>query len=185
MAMPAVTTRLPQLPPGVEYRPAFLDEHEERELLAQVSAIAYGEVRMHGVVARRKTAHFGHGYVYTSRKAQAADAIPGWLTPLSARVAPLLGGRPEEVLLTEYPAGAGIGWHKDAPMFGPTVVGVSLGAPCTMRFRRGAPGARETASLRIERRSLYVLAGPARSEWQHSIPSTPEPRYSITFRRLR
>jgi alkylated DNA repair protein (DNA oxidative demethylase) len=173
------------VPEGVEYRPGFLGADEERELVARVSAVAYGEVRMHGVVARRKTAHFGHGYVYTSRRSQPADPIPVWLAGLSERVAPLLGGAPEEVLLTEYPAGAGIGWHKDAPMFGPTVVGVSLLAPCTMRFRRGAPGARETAALRIVPRSLYVLGGPARSEWQHTIPSTPELRYSITFRRLR
>ena len=173
------------IPAGVRYQPDFLDPDEERELIARLARAEYGEVRMHRVVARRKTAHFGHGYAYTSRTAKPADPIPPWLGDLSARVVPLLGGVPEEVLLTTYPAGAGIGWHKDAPMFGPTVVGVSLLAPCTMRFQRGKGEERETASLRIEPRSVYVLAGPARSEWQHSIPATKELRYSITFRTLR
>jgi alkylated DNA repair dioxygenase AlkB len=34
-------------------------------------------------------------------------------------------------------------------------------------------------------RSGYVLAGPARNQWQHSIPAVPAERYSLTFRTLR
>ena len=158
---------------------------DERELVERLQRVEYGEIRMHGIVARRKTAHFGHGYAYTRRKPLPAEPIPPWLSGLSARVTPLLGGAPEEVLLTIYPPGAGIGWHKDAPMFGPAVVGVSLLSPCTMRFQLGKGEQRQVASLRIEPRSLYVLAGPARSDWQHMIPPTNELRYSITFRTLR
>jgi alkylated DNA repair dioxygenase AlkB len=33
-------------------------------------------------------------------------------------------------------------------------------------------------------RSRYVLAGAARSFWQHSIPPTKDVRYSMTFRTL-
>jgi DNA oxidative demethylase len=110
--------------------------------------------------------------------------VPAWLLPLRER-AGALAGIPaeafEEVLVTEYPTGSGIGWHRDAPMFGDAVVGVSLRAPCRMRFRREG----ETAAIELAPRSAYVLSGPARTLWQHSIPATKDLRYSITFRTLR
>ena len=37
----------------------------------------------------------------------------------------------------------------------------------------------------LEPRSAYVLTGPARTQWEHSIPPVKETRYSITFRTLR
>jgi alkylated DNA repair dioxygenase AlkB len=88
----------------------------------------------------------------------------------------------EEVLVTRYEAGAGIGWHRDAPMFGPIVAGVSLLAACRMRFQRKTKIGRETAEWVLEPRSAYVLSGEARRCWQHSIPPTKALRYSITFR---
>jgi alkylated DNA repair dioxygenase AlkB len=88
-----------------------------------------------------------------------------------------------EVLLTEYPPGAPIGWHRDAPGFG-IIVGISLLSACRMRFRRGAAPGTERLSVPLEPRSAYVLSGPARSEWQHSIPEVDTLRYSITFRTL-
>jgi alkylated DNA repair dioxygenase AlkB len=107
------------------------------------------------------------------------------------RAASLAGLEPAEfteALLTEYPPGAQIGWHRDAPPFGPDVIGVSLGAPCRMRFRRGQERGRaatERVSVVLEPRSVYVLSGPARAEWQHSIPPVEATRYSITFRSVR
>jgi alkylated DNA repair dioxygenase AlkB len=70
--------------------------------------------------------------------------MPDFLAPLRERAAALANlppGTLEQVLVARHPAGAGIGWHRDAPMFGPVVVGVSLGAPAVMRFRRGRTGA--------------------------------------------
>jgi alkylated DNA repair dioxygenase AlkB len=89
-----------------------------------------------------------------------------------------------EALVTEYQPGATIGWHRDAPPFG-VVGGVSLASPCRFRFRRGRPGAWETCELTLPPRSAYVLDGPARGEWQHSIPPVQALRYSITFRTIR
>jgi alkylated DNA repair protein (DNA oxidative demethylase) len=43
-----------------------------------------------------------------------------------------------QALLIRYDPGAGIGWHRDRPLF-EHVVGISLGAPATMRFRRRRP----------------------------------------------
>jgi alkylated DNA repair dioxygenase AlkB len=88
------------------------------------------------------------------------------------------------VLLTKYPAGAQIGWHKDKAVFN-DVVGISLLASCTLRFRRRLGTKWERAALIAEPRSAYLLQGPARREWEHSIPALSNLRYSITFRNLR
>ena len=70
-------------------------------------------------------------------------------------------------------------------MFGRALVGVSLGSACRMRFQRRAGDTRRVFDLELAPRSAYVLGGPARSAWQHSIPPTKSLRYSITFRTVR
>jgi alkylated DNA repair dioxygenase AlkB len=37
----------------------------------------------------------------------------------------------------------------------------------------------------LEPRSAYLLRGPARTQWEHSIPEAESLRYSITFRSLK
>ncbi len=142
-------------------------------------------MRMHGVVAKRTTAHFGVLYGYESRRVEPTDPIPDELSWLRDRAAALAGIDPPErfveALITRYPPGAGIGWHRDAPMFGSSVVGVSLATPARMRFRRDG----ETFVLPLEPRSAYVLSGAARWQWQHTIPATKAERYSVTFRTVR
>jgi alkylated DNA repair dioxygenase AlkB len=98
-----------------------------------------------------------------------------------------LAGRPAkafvQVLINEYPRGAGIGWHRDKPHFD-EVVAVSLMAPCTVRFRRKIGDTWERQSAPIEPRSAYLLTGPSRKVWEHSIPPQDQRRYSITLRTL-
>ncbi len=89
------------------------------------------------------------------------------------------------MLVTEYGPGAGIGWHRDKAVFG-RVVGISLLSPCVFRMRRSVAKRKwERVNLMVEPRSAYLLSGPARYEWEHSIPQTDALRYSITFRNLR
>jgi alkylated DNA repair dioxygenase AlkB len=88
------------------------------------------------------------------------------------------------VLVTEYGPGAAIGWHRDKGVFD-EVVGISLVSPCNFRFRRKSGSAWERYSLTVEPRSMYLLSGAARTEWEHSIPGVDALRYSITFRSLR
>ena len=88
-----------------------------------------------------------------------------------------------QVLINDYRPGAGIGWHRDKPQFG-EVVGVSLLAPCNFRLRRKSGDAWDRFSLTVEPRSAYMLAGPSRTVWQHSVPPLDRHRYSITFRTL-
>jgi alkylated DNA repair protein (DNA oxidative demethylase) len=170
------------LPQGFIYRPDFLSEAEEEELLKHVGQIRFSELRMRDVVARRHVAHFGWLYGYDSWRVQPGPPIPEFLDSLKTRAATLLQVEPDELveaLITEYPPGAGIGWHRDAPVFG-VVIAVSLFSPCRLRLRYGSRG-RASAAIVIEPRSAYVLRGEVRSKWQHSISPTKATRYSITF----
>jgi alkylated DNA repair dioxygenase AlkB len=175
-------------PAGLGYRPALLDDREERALLEAVRAMAYEPVVLHGQAAKRTVAHFGYRYGYESWDLTPAEPLPAALGFLRERAAALIDEDPEglaEALVTCYPPGAGIGWHRDAPMFGPQVVGVSLASPCRMRFQRRTAGVRRTYALELAPRSVYVLAGAARWAWQHSIPAAKGLRYSVTFRTVR
>src|SRR5262249_58473491 len=91
---------------------------------------------------------------------------------------------PAQALITEYSPGAAIGWYRDRPEF-EDVIGVSLGAPCLFRFRRKKGSRWERASIELQPRSAYLLRGPVRMDWQHSIPPVDKLRYSVTFRSLR
>ena len=113
--------------------------------------------------------------------------MPGWLAALRDRLAPLVGLDPAEfeaALLIRYDPGAGIGWHRDRPQYG-HVLGLSLGADCTMRLRRRTGSGFERRSLHQPARSLYRLSDEVRWDWEHSIAPLEETRRSITFRTLR
>ena len=156
--------------------------------MARLESVDFTDVVMRGQKARRTVCHFGYRYGYESWKVASAEALPAWLLWLRDRCAALArvdGADFVEALATRYPAGAGIGWHRDAPMFGPVVAGVSLQSACRMRFRRGDGASRRTYALELAPRSGYVLSGPARSLWQHSIPMTKALRHSLTFRTVR
>ena len=175
----------PAHPEGFQYLPDWIGPTEEQGLLERIGTLAFSEVNMHGVVAKRRVVHFGWDYGYETWRITPTEPIPLWLMPLRERVANLMAlpaDGLEEVLVTRYEAGAGIGWHRDAPMFGPIVAGVSLLAACRMRFQRKTKSGRETVEWVLEPRSAYVLSGEARRCWQHSIPPTKALRYSITFR---
>lgn len=177
------------LPPGFRFLPEAMGASEEAELVVRLDALALEEVRMRGVVARRRVLHFGWDYGYAGRSVRRGAELPAWLTPLRAyaTAAARLDAEGdvdalEQALVTRYPPGAGIGWHRDAPMFGPIVVGFSLGAACVMRFRRDVGRLRHEARVALAPRSAYVIGGVARAHWQHAIPPVTATRYSVTFR---
>jgi len=129
---------------------------------------------------------FGWHYDFSGQRLRKADDIPKFLLPLRALVAPLAELEPSEfqhVLVTEYAPGAGIGWHRDKAVFG-RVAGISLLARCVLRFRRKSGEKWDRSNIPIDPRSAYILTGPARLVWQHSISRVNELRYSITFRNL-
>ena len=181
-------TALAQPPEGFHYYPDFLSAADERALIERIITLKFSEVRMHGITAKRRVSHFGWIYGYESWRLARGPHVPDFLLPLRERAAHLLDREPKdlaEVLITEYPPGAGIGWHRDTPMFGPAVIGISIASACRFRLRRGNAGQSESRTLMLEPRSLYILRGAARAQWQHSISPTEALRYSITFRTVR
>jgi alkylated DNA repair dioxygenase AlkB len=173
---------------GLVYVEDFVAEEEERELLAFLDRLEFREVTMRGQTARRTVRHFGLDYDYEHGALVPTDPLPAELGALRDRCARLMEREPADlvqILVSRYPEGAGIGWHRDAPMFGSKIAGVSLGAPCRMRFQRTVGGMRRVAALELAPRSAYLLSGKARWSWQHSIPATRALRHSITFRTLK
>jgi len=175
------------LPEGLKYERDFLTEPEERDLVSHVQSLPFAGFEFHGFLGKRRVVSFGWKYDFNDRRLQKADDMPPFLLPLRARAAALAGLDPsafQHVLVTEYAPGAGIGWHKDKAVFD-EVAGISLLAPCRFRFRRKRGDRWERAQITAEPRSAYLLRGPARTEWEHSIPEMDRLRYSITFRNFR
>lgn len=171
--------------PGLASRPELVDEAEERALVAAIDATALTPFRFQRWTGRRLTSSFGFSYDFETQRAARADPIPDWLLPIRDRVAAFAGidaGSLIQALLIRYYPGAGIGWHRDRPIY-EHVVGLSLGAPADMRFRRRRPdGGFDRASLPLEPRGAYHLFGEARHVWEHSIVEMDRTRWSITFR---
>src|SRR5271166_2254300 len=174
------------LPEGFRYRPDLLSNDEEDALANELAALPFKPFDFHGYRANRQVVGFGYRYDYDRRAVVEAPPLPSFLEPLRAKIADNFN-RPAEaftqVLINEYRPGAGIGWHRDKAQFD-EVVGVSLLAPCVMRFRQRSGETWDRRSLTVEPRSAYLLAGPARTIWEHSIPAVDRHRYSITFRTL-
>ena len=172
---------------GLRYEERFITPDDERALLDRIRSLTFHEMKMRGVVARRRVIHYGVSYSFETFRATPGPAIPDFLMPVREQAAAFSGveaGALAEALITEYSPGATIGWHRDAPPFD-VVVGISLASACRFRFRRGKVRAWETAEIEMPPRSAYVLDGPARREWEHSIPAVKDLRYSITFRTLK
>ena len=170
---------------GFTYIPDFLTQDEEEKILSKLLNFSWHEVKMYGVVAKRRVMHFGLNYTYNSRTVMPTTAPPPFINSLIEKSAPLLKINPEEIvetLVTYYPIGAGIGWHKDAKIFGNKIFGISLKSKCIMKFRKKVDDEYQIIKQLIEPRSAYIISGASRSEWQHSIPPVSETRYSITFR---
>jgi len=171
---------------GLSQAGGFVTPGEEQALIASIDAMKLSPFRFHGWLGKRLTASFGWRYDFDDASFTPAEAIPDWLLPLrarAARFARLQPGQLVQALLIRYDPGAGIGWHRDRPVF-EHVLGISLGAPATMRFRRRKPSGFDRASVLLAPRSIYHLTGQARHEWEHSIASMEVTRWSITFRSL-
>lgn len=185
----------PAWPEGFRYQANLIDEAEEQALAANLRPLPFQPFEFHGFLGKRRVVSFGWRYVFDGSGLERTEPMPGFLLPLRDRAAAFAGieaARLEHVLLTEYEEGATIGWHRDRSVFG-DVIGISLLSPARLRFRRkpvlssveGAGAKWERAALEVASRSAYLLTGPARTEWEHSIPAVEHLRYSITFRTLR
>ena len=176
-------------PDGLFYIPKFIDVEEEQRLLTHVATHSFEPYDHHGYKANREVVYFGIADAYNDLSADVqVEPFPIWLAPLKERFAGLLKLDPDEVamaLLAKYDVGAGIGWHRDRPQFGPTVFGLSLAADAEMRFRHFIGEREEMYKINLERRSAYIISGESRAVWQHAMNPVQELRFSITMRTLK
>jgi len=171
---------------GLDYREELITEADERELTEHLMALDLAPFRFQGWLGNRKTKSFGWRYDFDDASFTRTEPIPDWLDPLRRKAAAFARVEPADfthVLLARYDPGAGIGWHRDRDVFD-RVVGVSLGAPATLRFRQRIPTGFRRASLELAPRSTYLLSEESRWEWEHRITPGEQLRFSITFRTM-
>ena len=178
-------------PVGWRYEADFIDPSEEAALLATLDTLPLAGARYKDFVARREVVSYGGRPDAPDEPGRSSlELAPAICRQLRSRVAAWCG-LPEvafaHLLVSRYAPGTPLGWHRDAPGF-EVVVGVSLGGWARMRFRplASARTARHPAlTAHLAPRSVYIMRGAARSDWQHSLAPTEGLRWSITFRTLR
>ncbi len=176
----------PALPNGFRYTPDVVPDDLQQALLETMPGLPFAAFDFHGFEGRRRTVSYGWKYDFDTQRVRKGNDIPSFLLPVRALAGSFAGIDPdrlEQALVTEYGAGAPIGWHKDKSVFG-RVVGISLFSPCTFRLRRRHGDKWQRSSIILEPGSAYLMAGDARTVWEHSIPPVDKLRYSITFREL-
>ena len=147
----------PALPEGFKYQPDLLSPEEEQRILELVTQLPFQDFEFQGFLAKRRVVSYAWQYDFNERTL---------------------------ALVMEYDTGAAVGWHRDKAVFG-DVIGLSLLSPARFRLQRKVGTTWERASLMLEPRSAYLLRGPSRTDWEHSIPGVDALRYSITFRTFR
>jgi alkylated DNA repair dioxygenase AlkB len=175
------------LPEGFRYTPEFLTKREEEDLVRRLQHLPFKEFEFHGFLGKRRVVSFGWKYDFSSAKLRESGPIPDFLLPIRQEAAAFADIEPRSlahVLVTEYSPGTAIGWHKDRAVY-EDVIGISLASECVFRLRRRADSNWQRRSIKLAPRSAYLLRGPVRNEWEHSIPAVASLRYSITFRNLR
>ena len=179
-----------RFPEGFQYYPDFLTDAEEAYLIRQIANTPLHNFTFHGYEAKRKVASFGYDWNFETRTLRRGNDIPEEFRGLLNKVSNHLSVSSDkfaEILLTEYPPEAVINWHRDAPPFD-LIAGISLLADCIFRLRPYDKTKRSRSSifpLTVKRRSLYVLQGVSRSDWEHSILPVKGTRYSVTLRTLK
>ena len=178
------------MPPGLQFAPDIVSVDEERTLIELAASLPLHEARYKDYTARRRVYAFGgpaDDAAPGHRMAPPVHALPPALQQLRDRLAKWAGIAARDVvhvMVAEYQTGTPLGWHRDAPHY-ERIVGVSLGSPARLRLRPWPPQGMQhddVIALNLAPRSAYVLAGPARWGWQHSVPPVPGLRYSVTMR---
>ncbi|WP_313230870.1 alpha-ketoglutarate-dependent dioxygenase AlkB [Sphingobium yanoikuyae] len=170
--------------PGLASQAELVSPAEERSLVDAIDAQPLSPFRFQGWEGKRLTHSFGWNYDFDTGEVARAAPMPDWLIAIRHRVSVFAGIDPDQLvqaLLIRYDVGAGIGWHRDRPIY-EHVVGLSLGAPAVMRFRRKHVEKWQRVNLPLPPRGAYHLSEEARHAWEHSIVEMEEVRHSITFR---
>ncbi|RYY42970.1 MAG: alpha-ketoglutarate-dependent dioxygenase AlkB [Chitinophagaceae bacterium] len=179
----------PDLPEGFEYYPGFLSIAEQEMLLGIIGQYELKPMQFHEYEAKRKVLGFGRGWSFTNQELVEGTAIPtafNFIMEKVGRALQLPFSHFAQMLLTEYPPGAVINWHRDAAPFH-TIAGISLLSDISFKLRpqeKTLQTRSATKVLLVEKGSLYCMKGIAKNEWQHATAPAKCRRISITFRTL-
>jgi alkylated DNA repair dioxygenase AlkB len=169
---------------GLTYEKDFLSEQEEINITDFLHTIEWD------ITLQRRTQHYGYKYDYhIKNKLVDTVPIPDELQYVVERLHDKYQVRFNQLIVNEYEPGQGISPHIDnMVLFDDTVISISLGSSCIMKFTKGD----ETHDVLLERRSLVCLQGDARKKWKHSIPARKRDndiermvRISLTFRKTK
>lgn len=170
--------------PGLQTFPDILTREEIERLEHRVQGMTLKPYEHGEWIANRLVAH----YSCPTHQAYSDDTIhdiPRWMIGVRNRIVAAAGLAPRSFIqfsVSVYPPGAGIGWHRDMPPFR-RIIGVSIGAPSTMRFRQKTPeGAWRRYNLPLTPGCVYAITQDARSRWEHSIAPVKAWRASFTTR---
>lgn len=182
----------------------YINEAEERELLSLVDLypgnnrtspnqpsrmIRFGDFTFTETL-KNDTKAAEHGYKGPRRSYGtmndgidvAVKDVPTIMTTLGERLVKdkFLEFTPPIYIINKYNPGVGIGRHIDHFDNGPVIPVIGFNSNATMNFTLG----KKLLKFNFPRRALFVISGPSRYEWFHSISPVKELRYSLVFRRL-
>jgi alkylated DNA repair dioxygenase AlkB len=158
-------------PAGFRLIPGFLSVEEQQTIVRWVLA--------HFDWAKRR-----YGPLPPCEQYPDDRPIPPWAEMLGSRLKSMgvFRSSPDHVLLRRYDRGRGARPHIDRKAYGPVVAGLTLVSSRTFHLTR--PGWRSRLEALLLPGDLYVMSGPARYKWHHSIPSVLEDTFrGITFPR--
>ncbi len=178
---------------GLSYIPDFITGGEEHEFISKINSQPWLSD------LKRRVQHYGYKYDYTARtvtRDSYLGPLPDWVQPLCKRLfqEQVFSDVPDQVIINEYLPGQGISAHIDCvPCFAETIASVSVGSSVIMQFTQPKTGQKE--EIYLKERSLIILAGEARYQWQHAIPARKSDivngfkidrgkRISLTFRKV-
>ena len=185
-----------QLPAGLCYVSDYLSAETCNELTKLIDGLPWAQE------IERRTQHFGFAYKYATGQVGepgSAPAVPPQIRAIAEKlhedgIVPIV---PDQVIINEYLVDEdvvqGIAPHRDRiDEFGDVIVTISLLEEWAMRFTRDGHAPIEVL---LAVGSVAALSGPARYEWDHSIPARKydrveggrrkrNRRISLTFRNV-
>jgi alkylated DNA repair dioxygenase AlkB len=154
---------LPRVP-GLVVKPDYIDEAEEKRLIARVEEGPWD------TDFKRRVQQYGLGYGGDENgEVTWVRDFPPWLLELAQRLTDerFLPRFPENCVINDYAPGVGIGPHRDYPPFGSVIAAVSLLSDVVIDFAR--PDGSDKIPILVPARSLWVASGEARWRWTHGI----------------
>lgn len=173
---------------NIKYYPEFITESEEQQLIEFINQQTWD------TTLKRRTQHYGWRYPYFSKdKLEKTQDIPKELYPILEKINNKFNKKFDQIIINEYLPGQGIAPHIDhKKLFGDTIISLSLGSTCIMRFEDDETD-NLINNLLLERRSIVCLQEEYRYKYSHSIPARKsdlvdgkkferQTRISLTFR---